>query len=494
MKPPLALLVLTGALTAGCATLMESPPSPPLAVPALGTPKEFAWAPIKWRPGHVLTYQVHSSMETNPGDTDHEREVIELRAIDTTATGAVRVQVRVDNVDLGSLLIGDRGQVYDAMAATPGSAVGLTALEDAAQMSLARRRPAKPISVGDTFTWELPATWLRRLIRLDWGADLPARLPVQAEFVGYVRLGGALAAALRYKGPNLLRSPIHARDRHNRELRFEVLASEGVEYFDASAGYSLAKHEVVTAGGTLGGQPYAVRAMRVTTLDRARSRGLPPAGRPVPATPPRVSMPKDAPAPGTAVIELSRDDLPSAEHIRSTSLAVFGVTLGSSYEDTLRAVSSLGRPVKEMPLNGASLKGVSIYAGDDEARVEHRMALFVARANVVTEIHLNGSDRPVSTPDTPVYKGFDSLAVGHTRTLLTDCMTTARASILGDQDRATTTEFPGGHGGFLRRYEYDRVGLDVSHLRRTREPASWRDPPALYEQCFVRLRPPGPPQ
>ncbi len=494
MKPPVAALVLTGTLTAGCATLAGPPPAPPLAVPANGAPKEFTLTPIKWRPGLVLTYQVQSSFEVQPGGTDHSHELIQMKGVDKTAKGALRVHVLVDGQELGSLLIDAVGHMQDAIAATPESAAGLAGLAEAIQISLVRRSWPKPFAVGDTFTWELPATSLRRLLPRDWGAPLPARFPVRGEFVGYVRLGNTLGAAVRFETPNLLLTPIRARDRDNRELRIDVLVAECVEYFAPTTGYSLAKYEVLTGGGALGGQPYAVRAVRVTTLDRGRSSGLSDAAPPVPVSRPRVPKPKDETASAAAVYELTREELPAAERIHSTSLAVFGVQLGSSYEDLLEAVAGIGRPISEIPLSGASRKAVTIYAGEEEVRAGHRMALFVARDNVIEEIHLNGTDRPVSTPDTPAYRGFDSIAVGRTRALLTECMTTARLSILGDQDRATATEFPGGQGGFLRRYEYDRAGLELSHLRRTREPVSRGDHPALYEQCFLRLRSPGPSQ
>jgi hypothetical protein len=494
MKPPFASLVLTCALTAGCAMLAGPPPAPPLAVPAIGAPREFTLAPIKWRPGLVLTYQIHAFTETNPGGTDHERQVIQMKGVDKTAKGAVRVQFLVDDLDLGSMLIDKVGHVQGAIAATPESAAGITALAEAMQISLLRRRPSKPFTVGETFTWELPATWLRRLMPPEWGSHLPSRLTVRGQFVGYVRLGDALAAAVRFETPNMLRSPIRTRDRNNHELRIDVLVAEGVEYFDAMAGYSLAKYEVLTGGGELGGKPCSVRAVFLTTLDRARSSGLQHAGTPVPASPPRVPKQKDETASGTVGYELTREDLPSAESLRSTSLSVFGVKLGSSYDDMFRAVSGIGRPVRETPLKGASMKSVSIYSGDDEARAGHRMALFVARDNVIEEIHLNGTDRPFSRQDAPVYRGFDSIAAGRTRDLLNECMTNARLSILGGEDRATRKEFPGGHGSFFRRYEYDKAGLDLSHLRLTREPAYLGEQPDLYEHCTLRLRNPGKPQ
>ena len=286
MKLPCASLVLTGALMAGCAALPGPPPSSPLAAPAIGAPKDFTLAPIQWRPGLVLTYQVHAVLETDPGDTNHERQVIQMRGVDQTAKGAVRVQVLIDDRDLGSLLIDDGGHVHDAMATTPKSAAELTTLAEAIQLSLARRRPPQPVIVGEPFPWELPTTWLRTLLPRNWDASLAARLTVRCEFVGYVRLGDIRAAAVRFEVPNLLRAPIRTRDGNNRELRIDALVAEGVEYFDARAGYSLAKHEVLRGGGTLDGKPYAVRAVRLTTLDRARSSGLRPAGPPVPVARP----------------------------------------------------------------------------------------------------------------------------------------------------------------------------------------------------------------
>ena len=494
MKLSCASLVLTGALMAGCAALPGPPPAPPLAAPAIGAPKDFTLAPIQWRPGLVLTYHVHAVLETDPGGTKHERQVILMKGVDQTAKGTVRVQVLADDRDLGSMLIDDGGHVRDALATTPKSAAELTALAEAIQLSLARRRPSQPVIVGEPFPWELPTIWLRTLLPRDWGASLAARLTLQCEFVGYVRLGDTRAAAVRFAMPNVLRTPIRTRDGNNRELRIDALVAEGVEYFDARAGYSLAKHEVLRGGGTRDGKPYAVRAVRLTTLDRARSSGLRPASPPVPVARPIAPKPKGNTPSGTGVYELTREDLPAAERIRSTSLAVFGVQLGSSYEEMRRAVAGIGRPVSAIPLNAASRKGVAIYSGDDEVRAGHRMALFIARDNVIEEIQLHGTDRPMSKPDAPVYRGFDSIAVGRTRDLLEECMTTVRVSILGDQDRATTKAFPGGQGGVLRQYEYDRAGLDLSHLRRTREPADRGAPPTLYEQCFLRLRHPGQPQ
>jgi hypothetical protein len=328
----------------------------------------------------------------------------------------------------------------------------------------------------------------------EWGPSLASRLAVRGQFVRYVRLGDALAAAVRVEMPNLLRSPIRARDRNNREVRIDVLAGESVEYFDAVAGYSLAKYEVLTGGGELDGKPYAVRVVSLTTLDRASSSGLQHAGPPAPVSPPRAPKPKAKPAPGPVVYELTREDLPAAERLRSARLSVFGVTLGSSYEAMVRAVAGSGRPFQEIPLKGASLKGVSLFSGDDEASVGHRMALFVSRDNVIEEIHLEGTDRPMSRKDAPVYRGFDSIAAGRTRVLLNACMTNARLNILGDEDRATQKEFPGGHGSFFRRYEYDKAGFDLSHLRLTRKPASLGESPDVYEHCTLRLRTPGRPQ
>ena len=119
MKPPLASLALTCALTVGCATLAGSPPSPPLAVPAIGAPKEFTLPPIKWRPGLVLTAQVHAFREKHPGGTDQDRYVIQLKGVDKTAKGAVRVQVLVDGNDLGSWLFDEAGNLQDTIAAKP---------------------------------------------------------------------------------------------------------------------------------------------------------------------------------------------------------------------------------------------------------------------------------------------------------------------------------------------------------------------------------------
>lgn len=273
--PGFLLLVIA----TGCASIAGPPPSPPLAVPAVGAPKEFTWSPLKWRPGLVLTYHVHSFMEINTGGSEQSRSLVQLKGADKTAKGAVRVQLLVDNLEIGSMLIDEFGNFQDALASKPEFAPVFTVLAEWMQALQLSQLQSKPFAVGETLIVDVPTTAnFRRLMPQDWGRYLVPSINIRWQFTGYVRLGETLAAAFRAEIPNILSSPIHGRDRNSREFRIDAFVGEVVDYLDAIGGYSLAQYEVLTGGGEAGGKPFSYRSVKLTTLDRERSSTDKPPG------------------------------------------------------------------------------------------------------------------------------------------------------------------------------------------------------------------------
>lgn len=163
--------------------------------------------------------------------------------------------------------------------------------------------------------------------------------------------------------------------------------------------------------------------------------------------------------------EMTQEDFTSAKSIRSTDISLFGIKLGANYEDVKKAVAASGRPSKEH--SGLGATDLMVFFAEEELSKNAKMITFEAEDQVVKRIFVYGAPYDmVARTATPIFRGFDSIAIGSVKTLLTKCNSDQRIGILGREDRKKDDKFL---GDYITDYYYDKEGL-IIHQALTHEP------------------------
>ncbi len=281
-------LLLALVMVGGCAVRAASPPAPPLAVPLPGAPNEYRWSPVSWKPGIVLTYNVHAfierasktAMETwcrslrDAGVKEHfmlawctypdvtqAQYTMQMKAVEKTLKGAVRVQVLIEGTELGFFLIGEGGEIQDFVSQTPDAASALQRLRDIIEDPCAKELPSQTVfKVGERVAVKC---------RDVHGAT---------EFVGFMRLAGRIVAAIRFeadwKDPTSGVVTEAIIGQLGKPLPIIEAVSEREERYVAPEGTVLASYKVTTISGRLEGKPYIFRTIESWTLDLQKSSAL----------------------------------------------------------------------------------------------------------------------------------------------------------------------------------------------------------------------------
>ncbi len=282
-------LLLALVMVGGCAVRAASVPAPPLAVPVPGAPNEYRWSPLRWKPGIVLTYNAHvfieraskAAMEAScsslkeagvmePGhfmfawcaypEVTQAQYTMQMRALEKTLKGAIRVQVLIEGTELGFFLIGEGGKDQDFVPQTPEAASALQHLRDIIENPCAKELESKTVvKVGERFAVKCQ--------------DAHATM----EFVGYVRLAGRIAAAFRSEVHRKIPSdPLSEAilERSGKPLLVFEAISMREERYMAPEGILQASYVVTTVSGRLEGKPYVFRTIESWTLDLQKSSAL----------------------------------------------------------------------------------------------------------------------------------------------------------------------------------------------------------------------------
>ncbi len=270
IRLPLLILVAT----VGCATL---PPMPPVATLLPDSPKEYRWSPFKWKPGVTLTYNERDYWEVKVRDrqtSDHLfRRVFQLRGMESTVRGNVRVQLSTDGTDLGFLLVDEAGRFVDAVASRPEFGEFFKAF-----VQFGGRPPlghkVEVLKVGESYRVEHPSSigvgdWPQA-----WRDSFKETIVLNYEFVGYARLGEKMVVGFRFEMPNVLWSTVRVADIGE----INTLAGSGIQYYDAVGGFLVSSYSEYSAMGEIGRPdarlPYVRRKVAVSELDWQKSSGF----------------------------------------------------------------------------------------------------------------------------------------------------------------------------------------------------------------------------
>jgi len=278
MVPMMRLPVLILVATVGCATLAGPPPTPPVATLLPGSPKEYKWSPVKWKPGATLTYINRQYMELKAGDrqqAEHSHSVLRLKATERTARGHMRVQLSVDGTDLGFVLVDEAGRFVDAVASSPELGELFKAFVQWMDHALLGPSKAGVLRIGESFRVEYPSSIGLSLYPQAWRGSLNETIVFNNEFIGYARLGEKMVVGFRFEMPEILRSTVWGSVQGSKErYQINTLTGSGIVYRDPAGGFIVSSYSESTALGFVGRQQIVFRNIEVSELDWQNSSGF----------------------------------------------------------------------------------------------------------------------------------------------------------------------------------------------------------------------------
>jgi hypothetical protein len=275
MKRWFLFLIVSVCALLGCAPTKA--PLPPLATPVPAGPQEYRVVPVRWQENTVMTYDMQDFQETRlEGDvkTAENRHVFQMRAIERTAQGLVLVRFALDGAEFGQVRFNDQGQVVDATPTDPAHTPLFQAMVQLAGSAALREYASTTFRQGEPVRAALPSVTFAQALPPEFRSALVENVPIELTYVGQVRVGESVAAAVTMKAANLLKDRIcgTAQDDKTQACLAEFRL-EGTEYRDPTSGHLVAEYSVGIATGSMEGRPLRVRTITQKTLDRQRSSG-----------------------------------------------------------------------------------------------------------------------------------------------------------------------------------------------------------------------------
>ncbi len=260
----------------GCAP--ATAPVLPSSAPLSDSPPEYRVVPVRWLEHTVVTYDMQEFRETRLGDevrTSQGRHVFQMRVVDRAAQGIVRVRFALDGTEFGQVRFDAPGRVVDATPTDPAYGALFQAMVRLAGSAALREYASTTFRLGEPVRVSLPSAAFAQALPAELHSDLAESVPVDMTYVGYVRLGETIAAAITTKAANLLKSPICGPAHGSAaEVCLAEFHLDGTEYRDPTNGHLIAEHSAGTATGHMNGRPLRVRTIIQRTLDRRQSSGL----------------------------------------------------------------------------------------------------------------------------------------------------------------------------------------------------------------------------
>jgi len=215
--------------------------------------------------------------ETRLGDdvrTAENRHVFQMRVMERTTQGLVRVRFALDGAEFGQARFDDQGHVVDATPSDPAHTPLFQAMVQLAGSAALREYASTTFRQGAPVRVNLPSVAFAQALPPEFRAGLVENVPIELTYVGQVRAGESVAAAITTKAANLLKNPIcgTAQD-GTTQVCLAEFHLEGTEYRDPTSGHLVAEYSVGTATGHMEGRPLRVRTITQKTLDRQRSSG-----------------------------------------------------------------------------------------------------------------------------------------------------------------------------------------------------------------------------
>ncbi len=276
MKRWFPILIVSLCALLGCASAKA--PLPPLATPVPASPQEYRVVPVRWQANTVVTYSMQDFQETRLGGdvkTAEDRHVFQMRVVERTEQGLARVRFTLDGTEFGQVRFDDRGRVLDATPTVPAHAALFQAMVQLAGSTALQEYASTTFRQGVPVRLNVPSVTFAQALPPEFRAGLVENVPIELTYVGQVRLGESVAAAITTKAANLLKSPVcgTAQD-GTTQVCLSEFRLEGTEYRDPTNGHLVAEYSVGTATGNIQGRPLRVRTFTQKTLDRRESGGL----------------------------------------------------------------------------------------------------------------------------------------------------------------------------------------------------------------------------
>jgi hypothetical protein len=269
-----------GLLLAACA-VAPAPPSPPVAVPLVDSPREYQWRPFKWSPGRKLVYRtitVSEALARGQTKTTRQETINTQTATERTAAGMVRVAWMGDATATGLyVLFDEHGRAQDFIVDQSLSMASEERLRDFFRrlQSHVQQFENQPFMLNQPRTMDL-TPYL--------GLELPRTLAesgreAQFTFTGLQRLAGKRVAALRFEISKAFAppTPLPLPERAGEFLNVDALIIRGDMYFDVDQGYSVVEYLLATIAGeysAVKGERVTIRITSLKTLDFEQSAGL----------------------------------------------------------------------------------------------------------------------------------------------------------------------------------------------------------------------------
>jgi hypothetical protein len=252
-------------------------PLPPLATPVPTGPQEYRVVPVRWQENTVMTYDMLDFQETQLGDDvklSENRHVFEMRVVERTAQGLVRVRFALDGAEFGQVRFDDQGRVVDATPTNPAHVPLFQAMVQLAGSAALREYASTTFRKGEPVRVNVPSVAFAQALPPEFQSGLVENVPIEMTYVGQVRVGESVAAAVATNAANLLKNPIcGAAQGGTAQICLAEFRLEGTEYRDPTSGHLLAEYSVGTATGSMERRPLRVRTITRKTLDRQRSSG-----------------------------------------------------------------------------------------------------------------------------------------------------------------------------------------------------------------------------
>jgi hypothetical protein len=260
----------------GCAP--AAAPPLPLTTPVPNSPQEYRVVPVRWQENTVATYDMQDFRETLLGDevtTSQSRHVFQMRVVERGTQGIVRVRFALDGAEFGQVRFDDQGRVVDAAPTDPAYTALFRAMVQLAGSAALREYASTTFRQGEAVRVRLPSAAFAQALPPEFRSSLAENVPMDMTYVGHVRVGDAVAAAITTRAANLLKSPIcgPAQD-STAEVCLTEFRLDGTEYRDPRSGHLIAEYSVGTATGRVDGRPLRVRTIIQKTLEPRQSSGL----------------------------------------------------------------------------------------------------------------------------------------------------------------------------------------------------------------------------
>ncbi len=274
IRLPILILVAT----VGCATVAGPPLTPPVATLLPDSPKEYRWSPFKWKPGITLTYNVRRYTEQKIGDrqvSKHSRYVSQMRGMEGTAGGIVRVQFSVDGTDLGFAMVDEAGRVVDAVASSPEGGEAFKDFVTGVNEDWQEFSKLEVLRVGECFRVEYPRVLGSARLSQELRDSFKEPVVYNYDFIGYAMLGEKMVVGLRFEVPNILKSTLWEPLKGSQEgFQYNTMTVSGITYRDPVGGFMVSDYSENTTIGLFRNQQIVRRTIKVSELDWQKSSGF----------------------------------------------------------------------------------------------------------------------------------------------------------------------------------------------------------------------------